>query len=267
MRRVAVHYERDSATAQWSIRLALFSAALTVAGVVLHRLFSMPTPFALNVFTLGFLLAALAIVLGLLALAFIWRTGSTGFPSAIGGLFFAGLVLGWPLSFLPTVLTEPAINDITTDPNNPPELSQAARLRPAGSQSTVYPGPKASRIQAQLYPDLQPLIVERPVEETMELVASALRRSRLEIVGETEPDRNQTARIEAVATTPVIGFRDDIAIRIVGRGGLSRIDIRSASRWGRHDFGRNAARVRDLVRAILQRLQSTVPGAVQRQKS
>jgi hypothetical protein len=53
--------------------------------------------------------------------------------------------------------------------------------------------------------------------------------------------------IEAVARTPIMGFRDDVVIRLrpVADGVL--IDVRSASRFGIHDFGTNAARIRSLL--------------------
>jgi uncharacterized protein (DUF1499 family) len=41
----------------------------------------------------------------------------------------------------------------------------------------------------------------------------------------------------------VLRFSEDITIRIRPRVDGSRIDIRSASRLGRHDLGANAARV------------------------
>src|SRR5207253_1520508 len=53
-------------------------------------------------------------------------------------------------------------------------------------------------------------------------------------------------RIEAVARTPIMGFRDDIVVRIRPAEDGARVDIRSASRYGRHDFGANASRVRSL---------------------
>src|SRR5262249_49173071 len=53
--------------------------------------------------------------------------------------------------------------------------------------------------------------------------------------------------IEAVARTLIMGFRDDVAIRVRAVGQGARIDIRSASRYGRHDFGTNAARVKALL--------------------
>ena len=44
------------------------------------------------------------------------------------------------------------------------------------------------------------------------------------------------------ARTFILGFVDDISIRVSGNRTQSRIDIRSASRYGTHDLGRNAFR-------------------------
>jgi uncharacterized protein (DUF1499 family) len=43
-----------------------------------------------------------------------------------------------------------------------------------------------------------------------------------------------------------MGFREDVIIRVRPSGRGAVVDIRSASRFGRHDFGSNAARVRAL---------------------
>jgi hypothetical protein len=47
-----------------------------------------------------------------------------------------------------------------------------------------------------------------------------------------------------------MGFRDDVVIRISPVGPGSRVDVRSASRFGEHDFGANASRVRSLLEDI-----------------
>ncbi len=56
--------------------------------------------------------------------------------------------------------------------------------------------------------------------------------------------------IEAIARTPILGFRDDVVVRVRATSDGARIDVRSASRYGRHDFGTNAARVRNLINDI-----------------
>jgi hypothetical protein len=51
-----------------------------------------------------------------------------------------------------------------------------------------------------------------------------------------------------------MGFRDDIAVRVRRDDEGSKIDVRSASRYGRHDFGTNASRIRSLLEDIDDRL-------------
>ena len=53
-----------------------------------------------------------------------------------------------------------------------------------------------------------------------------------------------------MARTPIMGFRDDIVVRIRPGPEGARVDIRSASRYGRSDLGANASRVRALVEDI-----------------
>src|SRR5262245_49243482 len=101
--------------ARWSGRIGLFSASLAVVGVLLHRLTSFPTPVALNLFFVAFAGAALALLVGLIALAQIWHTGYTGAGSAATGILVPLLMAIWPLAYLPAYLKMPAINDVTTD--------------------------------------------------------------------------------------------------------------------------------------------------------
>jgi len=57
-------------------------------------------------------------------------------------------------------------------------------------------------------------------------------------------------QIEAVARTPIMGFRDDVAVRIRTTRDGALIDVRSASRYGKHDLGANASRVRSLLEDV-----------------
>ena len=63
-------------------------------------------------------------------------------------------------------------------------------------------------------------------------------------------------RIEAVATTFWLGFKDDIAVRIVPTSTGSRVDVRSRSRVGRSDLGANASRIRTFFAALMGPLAS-----------
>ena len=65
--------------------------------------------------------------------------------------------------------------------------------------------------------------------------------------------------IEAVARTPILGFRDDVVVRVRATTDGARIDVRSASRYGRHDLGTNATRVRNLIDDIDDVLSTPAP--------
>jgi Protein of unknown function (DUF1499) len=47
-----------------------------------------------------------------------------------------------------------------------------------------------------------------------------------------------------------MGFRDDVVVRIRPAREGARVDVRSASRYGRSDLGVNAARIRALIEDI-----------------
>jgi uncharacterized protein (DUF1499 family) len=61
----------------------------------------------------------------------------------------------------------------------------------------------------------------------------------------------KTGRIEATDTTLWFGFTDDIVVRVQSAGAIgAKVDIRSKSRVGTSDYGRNAERVREYLRSL-----------------
>ncbi len=130
------------------------------------------------------------------------------------------------------------INDVSTDTENPPEFASAIPLHP-----------EASRKQPAAYPDLRPLVVDLPPSRAYDTAIEAAKRMNWRIV---EGSRAQ-GRIEAVAVTRWLGFMDDVVIRIApSAGGGSVIDIRSASRVGKSDFGANARRIRSFLKTFAE---------------
>ena len=77
--------------------------------------------------------------------------------------------------------------------------------------------------------------------EAFEAALDAARAMGWEIVANVPTE----GRIEATATTPFVGFKDDVVIRVQPTPTGSRIDVRSKSRVGRGDMGVNAQRIRD----------------------
>src|SRR5260370_33795210 len=76
---------------------------------------------------------------------------------------------------------------------------------------------------------------------------AVITRRKWRVVDARAPSPNRDGHIEAIARTPIMGFRDDVAVRIRSTREGAKIDIRSASRYGKTDFGANAARVLPLL--------------------
>ena len=65
------------------------------------------------------------------------------------------------------------------------------------------------------------------------------------------------AEVQAVASTRVLRFKDDVTVRIRRKEGLTEVAVRSRSRVGKGDFGQNARNIR-AFQAELER-QMLVP--------
>jgi uncharacterized protein (DUF1499 family) len=247
--------------ARWSSRIALFSASLVAVGIVLHRFTSFPTPVAVNLFQVALAGSALAVLLGLVALAQIWRRGHGGTVTAAIGILVPLLVWAWPITFAPALFRLPPINDVTTDISNPPRFVALAKQRPRDANPVAYPGERFAKEQQKAYPDVRTFTVDRSVEETFELVEEVVRKLKWKVVA-ADPPANKAAKgatLEATDQTLVVGFTDDVVVRVEGSTTQSRIDVRSASRYGVGDMGQNATRVRRFLTEMYARLDSTSP--------
>jgi len=138
------------------------------------------------------------------------------------------------------------INDISTDTANPPLFNAVIPLRPAKSTSVEYPGAKAAARQKQLYPDIAPIESSLSTEQAFKRALDIANTMNWDIVSQDM----DSGVIEAVASTLIFDFKDDIVIRIEEGSSGSIIDIRSHSRVGRSDRGKNAKRIRAFVESF-----------------
>lgn len=168
---------------------------------------------------------------------------------AIAGIAFivGGVVAYVPWHYDSLRRTLPAINDITTDTDNPPAFVADVSARAAeGGNPAAYPGAKFAEAQKQAYPDITPLTLALPPDRAFSRALDTA-----QSMGWTIVTGDPIAgRIEATDRSRWMGFIDDVVIRIIPSGPGSRIDIRSSSRRGRSDFGVNAARIRDYLTAL-----------------
>ena len=247
--------------ALWTTRIAVFSAALLITAAFLHRLFGLPTPEALNLAYVALAGAVFSLLLALAATIGIWRTGRPGTSRVVfGALTSLGLLL-WPMIFLPEFEQLPKINDVTTDAVTPPLFNKLSKVRGPSANSANYPGDGFALMQAAAYPDIKPIKIRRSSEEAFELATEAVRRLDMKVVHQEAPnlETGKPGILEAVDRTLILGFYDDVVIRVMGDANDARIDVRSASRYGTHDLGRNADRTRLILKEIITRLESVVP--------
>jgi uncharacterized protein (DUF1499 family) len=225
-------------------RLAIFSLPVIALSVALHRLGLLEYEVAYVAFTAGLAVALLATIVAIAAFVVIWNEGLRGLGRAIAAFVIGVAVIAWPLYEIARSSTLPAISDVTTDFSDPPRFIAVASARPSGANPVAYPGEAAASRQREAYPAVQPFEADMNPDEAFNIALSIVERRGWRVLDSVTPRGGQReGRIEAVALTLIMGFREDVSIRIRNSGNLVRIDMRSASRYGTHDFGANARRI------------------------
>jgi len=145
-----------------------------------------------------------------------------------------------PLTQVAGARGKPRIHDISTDLADPPRFSAVLPLRASaanGAPDRIDDATAAS--QRAGYPDLTTLDLPLAGDAAFAKAVEAAKASGWEIVSMRPAD----GILEATTTTAWFGFHDDIVVRIRPAGDHSRIDVRSTSRVGRGDAGKNADRI------------------------
>ena len=101
------------------------------------------------------------------------------------------------------------------------------------------------------YPDIQPRTYQKPTAEVFDAALHVISRlPRWSLVGYDE----RQGEIRAESRTVLWRFVDDVYVRVVNRDGTAVVDVRSASRIGRGDFGQNARRIRGFLNELDRQL-------------
>jgi len=249
MVRRRISEQPTSRLAIWARRTALFSLAATLIAIIIVRSGALDIVPALSTLAGALVLAMVAILLAFAAGIAIWREGVGGVREAVTALFVGVALIAYPLYLGVKAYRLPAIYDVTTDPIDPPRFEAIARLRPRDANPVTYAGLYTAEQQRAAYSDIEPDLTNSSPQEAYDAALKVITKRKWHIVDARppQPAAPREGRIEAVARTPILGFRDDIVVRVRATTDGARIDVRSASRYGRHDLGANAARVRALI--------------------
>ena len=250
-RRFSAPYQQEpvSGLATWSRNLAIFSVVAVVVSILIVRFGFLEVKPALMTFFGALGLAGLSILLGLAAFAAIWQNGTRGMGRILLALVINAAILAYPAYLTYQYRKLPRIYDITTDAIDPPRFEALARLRTGeGTNPAVYAGLYSAEQQRHFYPDIEPVELEISVDRAYAIALQLVNKRKWIVIDERAPQPpRRIGRIEAVARTPIMGFREDISMRFVADGEDSRVDIRSASRNFDSDLGSNAARVKKFI--------------------
>ncbi len=242
-----------SRMAGWFVVGALFMLLGAPFG---YRIGLLGENIAIGLFVIGAALALCAVATGLVGIVQAVRRAAkpaTGVSSAIsaliGGLAFAAILCwmvipGW---------SAPRVHDVTTAPRNPPEFD-ALRADHYAHRGYLgyhdYDRMTGGKVSAA-YPKLRTLVFDRSLRQVFTAAEAAARDLHWTVVAAD----STRGRIEARDWATIFGFVDDIVIRVrLNASGYTILDIRSASRSGAVDMGRNAARIARFVAALERHL-------------
>jgi hypothetical protein len=264
-RRFSAPYQQEpvSSLATWARNLAIFSVVAVLVSILIVRFGFLEMKPALATFFGALAIAGLSILVGFAAFAAIWQNGSRGMGRILLAFLIDAAVLAYPGYLALQYRKLPPIYDVTTDPIDPPRFEALSRLRTGeGTNPAVYAGLYSAELQRIAYPDIETVELEVPVDRAYAVTLQLVNRRKWLVIDERPPTPpRRIGRIEAVARTPIMGFREDVSIRVTPDGEDSRVDIRSASRYFDSDLGSNAARVSKLIEDINNAVDNAKPAA------
>ncbi len=216
------------------------------------------TKFGFFDYQLGLLMMAIAFVLAALILVVelvillkkFFSKGSIKSSFDLHPIYLGLFVFLAIVSQLLPALGSPAIHNISTNTTPAPPFDRTLILREIlGSNSLEYrSNPMNAELQKLSYPELLPHESDLRAEELLRKAERVLNEMEIEIINLDL----ENLRIEAVATSFWFGFEDDVLVQVRDYGNLSLAEIRSVSRVGLSDLGKNASRIRKILAKLDQ---------------
>src|ERR1700724_1443461 len=262
-RRFSAPYQSEpvSSLASWARNLAVFSVVAVLVSILIVRFGFLEVKPAVATFFGALGCAVLSILVGLAAFAAIWQNGSRGMGRILLALLIDAVVLAYPGYLGLQYRKLPPIHDITTDPIDPPRFEALARLRTGeGTNTAVYAGLYSAEQQRLYYPDIETVELEVPVPRAYEITLQLVNKRKWLVIDERAPQPpRRTGLIEAVARTPIMGFREEVSIRVTPDGRDSAVITPCSSRYFESDLGSNAARISRLIDDINTAVDNAKP--------
>ncbi len=229
---------------------AILAIVLATVGVLAAHFYYLAPFQGFQLFAFGFVLSLVGFVAGLIGI-FMTRSPARAVarPRAVFGTV-ASLAVALPIFLLAlSGRGYPAINDITTDFDNPPEFTHATELVANQGRDMKYNKLRYAQRQTAGYGELAPLKVATDSDATFAKVEATAKQMPAWLITADDPKAHA---LEGIATSALFHFHDDFVIQVrPATGGTgSLIQMRSKSRDGIGDFGVNYKRIRTFFDAF-----------------
>jgi hypothetical protein len=249
MRRQLVR--RRSKSARLAQGTGFFSLLLAVLATLLFRGGILDVAAFLGVLIVAGAIAVLAMLLGLAGLWKLWREGAKAGGASLRGIVLAAATLSPFVAAAVLGAGLPMINDVSTDPANPPEFPIGARQIINAPFGLAEENPDIADLQAEAYPDLSSRIVQAGFGETLDAVNAAAEKLGWVPTSNGGGITLPSGALRAFESrTFIFGFTDDVVVRLLPAGDRIVLDVRSAGRFGKSDLGNNARRIRAFYAAL-----------------
>lgn len=239
---------KSAAIADW---LARFDFLLFAIAGLSHRYGLIATQEFFWLLALVGVLAALTLLLAAVAFRRLWLFGDRGGKLATRASLIALLILtpffvsGW------MAVRYPALNDVSTDLDDPPRFSVAARHRTADMNPIDAITILEAERQVSAFPEVTGRRYEAAPDTVLEAVNAIVKSRSWQVAGQSDGSiQTGEITVEIIVRSLIFGFASDAAIRITDEGETTYVDMRSASRHGTHDLGSNALRIRSFLRNL-----------------
>jgi len=237
---------RISAAAQWARSISTFSLVLLLTAAVGHRYAMVETLAFLGVALLSAALALLGMMFAAVGFSRLWADGDVAGKASGVAAVVSCLVLAPFAAAVYLALHYPPLNDISTDLSEPPHFMFAPKAR-TEQMNPITPITQAEAdMQRAAYPDVNGRRFEASMERVLDALAVVIAgrgwtpRGRLPQASSLPAELS----IEVQAPTYLVRFPADAVIRLSDEGESTFVDMRMATRYGEHDLGENARRIR-----------------------
>lgn len=223
-----------------------------IVAIVALPVGALGTKFGVWPLTVGFMLLSIGVVLATIVFfvgivgavyANIKKLGNDR-RSCLIGVAISVVVLGLMGNQFIAASAVPSIHNISTDTEDPPQFEQLVAVREAEEANSLdYDSAELAPLQRKAYPFVKTLVTPTQASQMFDRTVAVLEELGMEIV-QSDASRGH---IEATDATFWFGFKDDVVVRIRREGDGAIVDIRSVSRVGQSDLGKNAERIGQIL--------------------